>query len=704
MEGEEEQIYSDMKDLELQERQPDSADQEDGDQSQEQHALHGLYVPSLGGSLSARAPPVAAGVGSPAPTPSTGNIADMECDNAIQMPNIYFQARAARDATFNDSACAISGGAILGSAIGGEPARIGSFEKTGYDMGLCFGGTRIKRGPVETKQNGCFSFDPATLTCVCCESSHPVFVEGETVGICVSDQNFPANLSGAGTTKTCVACIRIESASIAELDEIFSEIFTGTAIPRGTTVCVGSASHLHRVGPTIYATDWTVLCQNFAQKFPGVNLCPLVPVLSDEFPGSLAIGIAALTAWFSSIYANGNRGLLPAWAEASRLACEGVFKTDSNPEDKTFVVFAFPEKLQPGAKLIPRRIAIVGSGRVRSPPPDAKANSELVCTLLKILNAEYLIGYTPGIDPVRRAKNTQRAKDIKTAILYGNSNLRQCAPALQALGFTVIDRTSIPWDGSENAAEQIRADAAAHASKPDSAFVFDMLGPVAYRFRQADGSLAMPVKVSGGFHLLGEATMADDGIIKNCVKRLVPTLNTMCAKPTILIPPLPRFVFGGCCRLKNHSVGSGTEAAAKKIVSELAHVRKVAKTELQKTVNGSWWLADPLNALGGEDWQQDLKHVTARDNVHFTGTGYAKIAGEIRNSLEKIRAKDDRVTDRMQTYYWRGFTSTNGAAGSRRSGGGGDGVHLPGGRGGGGRARDPRGRARHPHHHPYARH
>jgi len=525
---------------------------------------------------------------------------NMDTDTISVLPNLYYQSRTAKDATFSDTACVITGSEQLGSAIGGEMPRVGSFEKTAADMGLCFTGTRVRRGPTETQQNGSFSFDPATMTCICCEKPHPVFSPGETTCICIADQNFPANLSGAGTDKMCIATIRIESASLLELVEIFFEIFADIKIPAGTTICMGSATHLHRTGPTIYATDWVAVNRDISARISGVNVCPLAPIISDTFPGSLAISLASLTAWFASVYANGNRGLLPVWADASRIACESAMTVNCNPDEKIFIVHAFPAALHPGAKLIPRRIAVMGSCRGQAPAPPAKANEELTGLLLSHLNTEYLIGYSPGQNPVRTGKNPQQATGkVRTAILYGNSNIRQCAPALQALGYTIIDRTELRWDGSDSAAEAIRQDIGSHTGKEDAAFVFDFLSPVAYRFRQSDGGLALPVKLAGGFHLLGEATIADDGKIREWVKRLGPVLQRMSCRPTVLIPPLPRFVFGGCCRAKNHAIGSGSETAAKEMIGNIAHLRKVAKTELQKMGAENWWLADTLSALGG---------------------------------------------------------------------------------------------------------
>jgi len=188
----------------------------------------------------------------------------------------------------------------------------------------------------------------------------------------------------------------------------------------------------------------------------------------------------------------------------------------------------------------------------------------------------------------------------------------------------------------------------------------------------------------GGFHLLGEATVADDGMIRGCINKLGPVLAKMCQKPTVLIPPLPRFVFGGCCKLKDHAAGSGTGDSPKNMIEKISHVRKIAKGGVQNLNISNWWMADTLGALGGEDALTELKHVTAKDNVHFTGTGYAKIGEEIKSCLAKITGRSRMQVERPTSYYWHGFNSPNGAMGPRRGAqrGGGGGGRGSLGRGG----------------------
>jgi len=194
-------------------------------------------------------------------------------------------------------------------------------------------------------------------------------------------------------------------------------------------------------------------------------------------------------------------------------------------------------------------------------------------------------------------------------------------------------------------------------------------------------------------------------MIKNGVKRVEPILSAMCKHSVVLIPPLPRFIFGGCCKQRRHAAGSGTENSTKLMSEKIRHVRHAAKLELQKLKISGWWLADTNTALGNSpDTLSDLKKLMAGDNVHFTGVGYSKIAVEIAAGISKLGEKMSLPVNDAKCFYWHGFASPNGACGPRSSkvpvGRGRGGVPAARGGGGSGSGRGYRGTNR-PH--PYSR-
>ena len=151
---------------------------------------------------------------------STGT--QMPGSGATTLCQTYYRCRAARDPSFSDKAVEISCGINLGCVLGGEVNRIGSFDGQGTAINTCFVGSGIMKGNVEVNQNISLTFDPPTMRCIACESRHRILGSDSLVGICVTDQNFPANLSGKGN---CISVVRLESASLPELADFCGELF-----------------------------------------------------------------------------------------------------------------------------------------------------------------------------------------------------------------------------------------------------------------------------------------------------------------------------------------------------------------------------------------------------------------------------------------------------------------------------------------------
>ena len=136
------------------------------------------------------------------------------------------------------------------------------------------------RGQIEANQNISLNFDLATPTCIACESEHRILASDSPV--CVADQNFPANLSSNGN---CVTIVRLESASLSELCDLCGKLFESVTFPPGSVIGLGSASHLHRVGSTLYVTEWKDSAARVAKQIMGLQVFPLIPVIVSPFPG-----------------------------------------------------------------------------------------------------------------------------------------------------------------------------------------------------------------------------------------------------------------------------------------------------------------------------------------------------------------------------------------------------------------------------------
>ena len=109
----------------------------------------------------------------------------------------------------------------------------------------------------DARVNIATSFNPTTLRCESCQTSHPILVKGgHSAPICIvtSDQCFPACLpSSAGGH--CLAIIRVEDGSLHEIRTATRNILGGKKLPVGSVITMCSASYLARVGTAKYAAD-----------------------------------------------------------------------------------------------------------------------------------------------------------------------------------------------------------------------------------------------------------------------------------------------------------------------------------------------------------------------------------------------------------------------------------------------------------------
>jgi hypothetical protein len=155
------------------------------------------------------------------------------------------------------------------------------------------------------------SFDPRNLHCVGCDTPHHILNPLKKPVIIFSDQNFVPFMNGG--PENCMAVFRAENVSLSELADLAAEVLEKTILPSGTVLLFGSGSHLFKSGPSQYASDWIHMRNRCGQKWPGANICPLIPLVRSDCPGSLARDISILSAWLSEIYSDNACGLLDTW-------------------------------------------------------------------------------------------------------------------------------------------------------------------------------------------------------------------------------------------------------------------------------------------------------------------------------------------------------------------------------------------------------
>ena len=586
------------------------------------------------------------------------------------MPQAYFQCRSARDASFQDKAVEISARNTLGIIEGGEENRIGSFDSQDGSYEMSFAGSRVLKGGTAVNQNLSASFDPATLICVSCKVEHPVITSSGPICVCVSDQNFVSNMSGG--EGWCIAIIRIESASLEELVDMTFEIFENQKFPGGTVFCIGSASHLHREGVTTYTQDWGRCVDRLTRTLSGVQVCPLIPILTGTCPGSLSNDLVALASWYAKIYDGQILGLLDSWIKLAMALSE---HTTLNDGVRTYHSAALPESLARGAPLKNHRFLSTGSRRVNNSGFDAKTADELLCALLTSLSSALGISCSPNGNIVRTPEKRRDTKEnIEHLVVIGCSHMRRVSVYLREAGYRVTECT-LPGSIPDNAAIANLITQLPNAIEPGTAIIFDLFGNFSYRFEQADGSMALPILLGGRYHLLGNVGVCTDASFRALVANTVPLFAVSPGTPKVILPTIPRYIGGGCCGSSGHGDNAGSDTHTREMTDKVAHLRKILRTELSKTTLESYWIPDVLTGLlpGSEGGETPLKDSAAElgslfscDNVHLTPNGYARlrdtIVAGIAEAVKKAAQGECQIIGEKLSFYWRGFKSPRGSA------------------------------------------
>jgi hypothetical protein len=245
----------------------------------------------------------------PPPAPSAAGDKNTPAQG-LDLGSVYKQCSIARSAASTMSVTEISNGLCV-TAPASTP-KIGTLDWIGDDSVLkTFHGGRTTKNGRTVNECISISFDLRNLQCLGCETAHSIFHPLKPPVVIFTDQNFVPFLPGG--PENCIAIVRLENPSLNELIDIAVEMFEKVMIPAGATFAIGSGSHLFKVGASQYATDWIQITQRCTQKWPNINVCPLIPICRNTVPGSFGRDISILAAWYGRIYANSTTGLLDTW-------------------------------------------------------------------------------------------------------------------------------------------------------------------------------------------------------------------------------------------------------------------------------------------------------------------------------------------------------------------------------------------------------
>jgi hypothetical protein len=392
----------------------------------------------------------------------------------------------------------------------------------------------------------------------------------------------------------------MEDPSLDELAGLLLEIFYKQKVPEGTLFMCSSVSHLARVGTTIYSTDWVKMCNKIQSVWNHCTIGPLTPLIRDDCSGTVGRQLIELAAWFSIVYANSIAYPKNAWKKL----VTSLSLNDEVGQDHTNTILytvAMPRSII-DRTLVPYNFHH-SSSHSTTHGIDAEATRELLCALLDTLqsdfgssaNSEELVLGEPAGGGVAEPNPSKKPR----VIVIGASHCSRMCRELRMRNVDVIDLSVPGWMPTDGNVAKLIDDISILGNIDDCISVVDVLSNVTYRYEQYDGSLALPVKNDGIYHMNGKVQVCSRETVINTFLKTKGIFDSLPGQK-IVLPPIPRYLFTPCCDNASHCTETGTPEHVQSPIESTLAIRRHMQDGLLKANINKCTVPDAIQKLVNE--------------------------------------------------------------------------------------------------------
>jgi hypothetical protein len=145
----------------------------------------------------------------------------------------------------------------------------------------------------------------------------------------------------------------------------------------------------------------------------------------------------------------------------------------------------------------------------------------------------------------------------------------------------------------------------------------------------SNGNVHLPKRGEDGkVHVRGRIIVAKDLLLEILLDQLDPVFRSRKDSLIILVCPLTRFLLA-CCDAHGKGDTGESEGEGKRLLKELGTLRREIKSRLLKKGYANVRMVDPLEVCGAASSVEAARQLMA-DQAHMVATGYAKLAGAIK--------------------------------------------------------------------------
>jgi len=527
-------------------------------------------------------------------------------------------------------------------------------------------------------QSATMSFDPATMKCIICSREHDVIQSAEKpMVVILSDQNFVPIWPG-DCGETSAGVIRLLNPSLHELVDLLLEVFERRNIPDGSVILISSVSYLHRVGTSFYAREWTEVASRLGRRWPNVRVGPLAPLIRENCQGGVVRELVEIGSWYSKVYTGSPHGMQDVWNKTITKTIErSMGQTTLNSVES--YTLTLPAGLDRNSPDMPNTLFTNSSRPSMLYGMDQGTVDEILDTVRNVLSRDFNISAGTGGNAGSARADGCVQENVKRVVLVGASVLKRVAHILREEGYDVVDLCTPGWTVTPENVDALTAQLKQCNPCQNTAFILDLFGNSCFRATLFDGSTTMPIKGGGCYHLPGSVTVCPDEVFLKLIDTAMPVIEAVKCDVKILIPPLPRYLFSGCCENPLHCVNVKENSHAETLLSATSRLRTSLKRKLAETVPGTTWVMESCSVLieAAEltivEKLSKLRTVYGTDGVHLRPEGTENLSKNIIGTIKKFeqgvvgripfenRSAAVSISGEANRHYWKGFASPVGS-------------------------------------------
>jgi hypothetical protein len=273
--------------------------------------------------------------------------------------------------------------------------------------------------------------------------------------------------------------------------------------------------------------------------------------------------------------------------------------------------------------------------------------------LLEELNQKFALRLdpNPSTDWTSQYATDNQHENLQCIVLAGSSHSSRLIDPLESTHFTVVDSTMAGFRITENSVAEMTADVKEKIAELDplnTVVLIQLLDNSIYQCTLPNGDKVLPKKGRDGkYHAEGELHVVNRDTVRELFSTLQPIFRAVREFKTILLTPLPRYLWSRCCSNPLHITNSEAPGYAASMGSALRDLNKCLRNMIfMRKLKGVYTL-NSMEALGlippmTSDHTEDEERVIALwgpDPVHPTSAAYRELAAKIAEKASEILAE-----------------------------------------------------------------